>query len=1020
MKKHVGKTAAACMIMCAFIWTLWYGLSAKAGSNVEMSSASNISVGSSVSGSISTEGEEAWYKFTTPDKNAFYSVSASTATKEKEFSLDLMDAEGGSVDSMTFGTEESGSMCYKLNKKSTYYVQVCMNDTETSGKFNFKVASLSDDFEDTLETATAMTMEKDISGKFEAAEDKDYAMIETPNSAQIYQVTFTNIDLEAGTEVALLDAEESPVESVDVAKGVTVSFAAKLEKNSKYYLCMAPSDSSATGNYTVRVTSKADNAGDTPEEALPLALGTPHNGSIELGTDEDYFSFDTIAGDAYYSVSVTNKNIAGDMDVELLDAEGASVETLTAATGEEQKFVGKLDAGKKYYLHVTSADGVATGEYSLAVAAIVDDGGDAVESATPVELNLKKDCKIEATGDVDFFKFTTLADENYYNIILTNTSITDDISLELLDKDGSSVESITAEKGKNEQLFLKLAPNTQYYLSAAASNTEDTGEYSFKIDAVKDNAGDTLESATPLTLDAVMSGQFEMEGDEDYLKFTTLNSNCYYEISLNNQSVGEEIDLTLAGEAGGVEGSLTAVKGASDSLILKLEKNKNYYLSLSTANATGAYSFKVAAIPDDGEDSLQTAGALTLNKAIQGKFEIPGDEDYFKLATADADTYYEFAITNETVEEEVTMALFNMEGKPVNEMAVAKGKSNSTLLKLDKNKTYYVAITTATATGIYSYSVTAVTDDAGNTMETAKELALETTTQGKLELPGDVDFAKFTTADGNNFYEVLFTNETVAKDLTLTLWGADGQAVNSIKAAKATSGSFVMKLEKNKTYYLSFASDNVRGTYSYVVKALPDDSGDTAAEATPMELEKQVSGSLQTATDTDYYLFTTNKVTKKYTVSVTNVSAASGEMVFTVLDDAGKTVATLKSAVGKTASQTLTLANNKNYYINVAAVGEVAQYNLKVAAKYTAPKTVKLNKKKLTLKPKKKATLKVSVAPAQAVIQTQTWTSSKTKVATVTKKGVVKAKKKGTTTITCKMTFYGGKTKTVKCKVTVK
>lgn len=366
------------------------------------------------------------------------------------------------------------------------------------------------------------------------------------------------------------------------------------------------------------------------------------------------------------------------------------------------------------------------------------------------------------------------------------------------------------------------------------------------------------------------------------------------------------------------------------------------------------------------------------------------------------------------------MALFNMEGKPVNEMAVAKGKSNSTLLKLDKNKTYYVAITTATATGIYSYSVTAVTDDAGNTMETAKELALETTTQGKLELPGDVDFAKFTTADGNNFYEVLFTNETVAKDLTLTLWGADGQAVNSIKAAKATSGSFVMKLEKNKTYYLSFASDNVRGTYSYVVKALPDDSGDTAAEATPMELEKQVSGSLQTATDTDYYLFTTNKVTKKYTVSVTNVSAASGEMVFTVLDDAGKTVATLKSAVGKTASQTLTLANNKNYYINVAAVGEVAQYNLKVAAKYTAPKTVKLNKKKLTLKPKKKATLKVSVAPAQAVIQTQTWTSSKTKVATVTKKGVVKAKKKGTTTITCKMTFYGGKTKTVKCKVTVK
>lgn len=1020
MKKHVGKVAAVCMIMSVCVWTLWYGLLAKAGSNVEMESASSISVGKSVSGTISTEGEEAWYKFTTPDKNAYYEVFASTATKEKEFSLDLIDAEGGSVDSMSFGAEESGSMCYKLSKKATYYVQVCMNDTETSGKFNFKVASIGDDFEDTLETATALTIGKDVAGKFEAAEDKDYAMITTPDSAQIYEVTFTNVDLEGGAEVALVDADESPVESADAAKGATISFAVKLEKNSKYYLCMAPTDSSATGNYTVKVNAKADNAGDTVEEAVSLALGTNHNGSIELGTDEDYFVFDTTAGDAYYSIAATNKNIAGDMDVELLDAEGASVETLTAATGEGQKFVGKLDSGKKYYLHVTSADGATTGEYNLVVAAIVDDGGDVEENATPVELNLKKDCKIEAAGDVDFFKFTTLADENYYNITLTNTSVTDDINLELLDKDGTSVETITAEKGKSEQLFLKLSPNTQYYVVAVASNTEDTGEYSIKIDAVKDNAGDTIESATPLTLDTVMSGQFEMEGDEDYLQFTALNSNCYYEVSLTNQQVEGEIDLSLSGEAGGVECGLAAGKGASDSMVLKLERNKNYYVSLSAANATGAYSFKVVAIPDNGEDSLQTAGDITLNSATEGKFEIEGDEDYFKFATADADTYYEFAITNASVEEEVTMALLNTEGKPVSEMAVAKGKSNSALLKLDRNKTYYVGITTATATGIYSYSVTAVTDDAGNSIETAKEFALETPTQGKLELNGDVDFAKFTTGDGNNFYEVLFTNETVEKDLTLTLLSADGQNLISIKAAKAGSGSFVMKLERNKMYYLSFASDSARGNYSYVVKASADDSGDTAAEATPMELEKQVSGSLQTATDTDFYKFTTNQVTTAYTVSVTNVSAASGEMAFHVLDDAGQTVATLKAAVGKTVSQTLTLANNKNYYINVAAVGEAAQYNLKVAAKYTAPKTVKLNKKKLTLKVKKKATLKAKVAPTKAVIKTQTWTSSKTKVATVTKKGVVKAKKKGTTTITCKMTFYGGKTKTVKCKVTVK
>ena len=62
----------------------------------------------------------------------------------------------------------------------------------------------------------------------------------------------------------------------------------------------------------------------------------------------------------------------------------------------------------------------------------------------------------------------------------------------------------------------------------------------------------------------------------------------------------------------------------------------------------------------------------------------------------------------------------------------------------------------------------------------------------------------------------------------------------------------------------------------------------------------------------------------------------------------------------------------------------------------------------------------MSATPSNAVIQKQTWTSSNRKIATVTKKGVVVAKKKGVATISCKVLFYGGKVKTVKCKVTIK
>ena len=71
---------------------------------------------------------------------------------------------------------------------------------------------------------------------------------------------------------------------------------------------------------------------------------------------------------------------------------------------------------------------------------------------------------------------------------------------------------------------------------------------------------------------------------------------------------------------------------------------------------------------------------------------------------------------------------------------------------------------------------------------------------------------------------------------------------------------------------------------------------------------------------------------------------------------------------------------------------------------------VKLNKKKLVLTVGKKAKLKVKGTKKKVK-----WSSSKKKIATVTKKGVVKAKKKGTAKIVAKI----GKKKYT-CKVVVK
>ena len=79
---------------------------------------------------------------------------------------------------------------------------------------------------------------------------------------------------------------------------------------------------------------------------------------------------------------------------------------------------------------------------------------------------------------------------------------------------------------------------------------------------------------------------------------------------------------------------------------------------------------------------------------------------------------------------------------------------------------------------------------------------------------------------------------------------------------------------------------------------------------------------------------------------------------------------------------------------------------------------VKLNKTKANLNVGKSLTLKTTLSPKKPSNKGIIWKSSNTKVATVTSKGVVKAKKAGTVTITA--TAKDGSGKKAACRITVK
>jgi len=182
------------------------------------------------------------------------------------------------------------------------------------------------------------------------------------------------------------------------------------------------------------------------------------------------------------------------------------------------------------------------------------------------------------------------------------------------------------------------------------------------------------------------------------------------------------------------------------------------------------------------------------------------------------------------------------------------------------------------------------------------------------------------------------------------------------------------------------------------------------------------------------------------TVPDAEVSAATGKVKSVAVTNLpakqltlkkGKTF-TLKSKVTVTgkASKKVTYKTSNKKIATVNAKGKITAKKKGTAKIYVISKAnkkkkctitvtvgtpvtkVKLNKTKSTMTIGKKQTLKATVTPKKASNKAVVWKSSNKKVATVTSKGVVKAKKAGTVKITA--TAKDGSGKKATCKVTVK
>ena len=163
------------------------------------------------------------------------------------------------------------------------------------------------------------------------------------------------------------------------------------------------------------------------------------------------------------------------------------------------------------------------------------------------------------------------------------------------------------------------------------------------------------------------------------------------------------------------------------------------------------------------------------------------------------------------------------------------------------------------------------------------------------------------------------------------------------------------------------------------------------------------------------------KLTPKLKLGKTSVKLAKTKSVFLKIAFAKGDKITVKSSNEKIATAAYIAKTNKLKIAarktpGTATITVTTKTRKKAVVKVTVPevKTTKITCKAVTIKKGKTVTLKPVVKPA-LTDDKLTFKSADKKIASVTAKGVVKGKKKGTTTITVK----SGK-KSVKVTVTVK